>query len=313
MASGSTLSNRTITPGISPFAWRIFTGIYFLATSFGHLEFSLWLVRNREYGTLSFAISEFVPYIATAAAITLLAWILRDVRHHPKRLVLILCWCLWAIGVGLIDRFLTFSINETAHYPQYALLAWLISKCMDPQRVYWPVGRIMFWTTLLGMADETMQYLWITRSYSDYLDFNDFLVNLVAGVAGVLVYFGNIHTLTPPRFVSKVPGTELVTISVLVFSLGFGVLSDRLQMTPVREVPPGGIAHATDGRLQVYLQRKAGFYGAYHQGVRRDQYWVLDPTSGLILLVIVGGVFTGTISRLQYLSGASERRPFHAR
>lgn len=286
---------------MTPSAWRTITGIYFLATSLGHLEFSLWLVRSRQWGTHSYAFKEFVPDIAVVAAIVLFAWIMRSLRHHPRRLGLVLCWSLWGICIGLVDRYLTFSINETAHYPQYALLAWLIAKSIDPRRTFWPVARILFWTTLLGIADETLQYLWITRSYSDYLDFNDFLVNLLAAVAGVLLYYGNAHSVVPSCLnFPRRPYLELATTGLLVVFLGLGFYFQYLQLTPQQEVPPGGIVRAGDGQYRVYLQRKPGAHGAYHPGPRHNRYWVLDPGSGMFLLVLCGTVFAAAITRLQH-------------
>jgi hypothetical protein len=46
-------------------------------------------------------------------------------------------WLLWLGSVALIDDYLIFSINESAHYPEYAQLARLVARAMDPQRRLW--------------------------------------------------------------------------------------------------------------------------------------------------------------------------------
>ena len=52
------------------------------------------------------------------------------------------------------------------------------------------VGKVLFWATLLGMVDEVQQYVWIASSYGEYLDFNDFVSNVLGAAAGVLIYYG---------------------------------------------------------------------------------------------------------------------------
>jgi hypothetical protein len=63
-------------------------------------------------------------------------------------------WLLWLASVALVDNYLIFSISESAHYPEYALLAWLVARAMDPKRRLWYTGRVLFRTTLLGMGNE---------------------------------------------------------------------------------------------------------------------------------------------------------------
>jgi len=77
-----------------------------------------------------------------------------------------------------------FHPNEYIHYPQYAILAVLLALCIDPHRISVPWMRILFWTSLLGFFDEMNQYFYLCKSYGDYLDFNDALMNLLGAQAG---------------------------------------------------------------------------------------------------------------------------------
>ena len=142
--------------------------------------------------------------------------------------------------MALIDHYLTYAISEYAHYPEYALLAWLVARSMDPQRSFWYVGRVLFWTTLLGMGDELLQYTWITTSYSEYLDFNDFVTNLVAAAAGVLLYYGTAaQSLEHDRRPKPVVESGAAMASALVVAVA--LLSGHIVQTPATKVPPGGI------------------------------------------------------------------------
>lgn len=270
--------------------WQLVTAAYFVAIGLGHFQFSLWLVRHRQWGDRLFALADFVPAIAAASAIGMAIWLVSVARRHPRPYAWIGIWAAWCGGVVLVDRYLTFSLNETVHYPQYALLAWLIARCLDPERNQWRTGKVIFWTTLLGIGDESMQYLWITSSYSEYLDFNDFLVNLLAAGAGVLIYYARAPARTGdlPARRSRL---EMGVAAGLTVCLVAGVTTGHLLLEPRDEVPPGGVVRTADGKWQIYLQRKPGLYARYNEGPYRGRYWVLDPLTGSFLILVTGIVF----------------------
>lgn len=179
----------------------------------------------------------------------------------------------------------------------WIVLAWLIAKGIDPDRTRLAVFKVMFWTTLAGMADELAQYLWITVSYSDYLDFNDFLVNQLASIAGVLLYYG----FSPQQTRHSPARTEfrVMLALALVIALGFG--SGRIAVTSDTPVPPGGIALTPAGDHRLYLQRRPDAYGFSAPAPHRGRYWVLDPATGMLLIVLVGGLFSSLPSVLRKL------------
>ena len=271
--------------------WYVLAALYFIVISLGHLEFSLWLVKQRQFENTSYALKDFVPAIAAASAFSLVLWVAHIARRHARPYLWTINWLVWFGCIALVDRFLTFSLNETAHYPQYALMAWLIARCIDPERREWRTAQVIFWTTLLGMLDETMQYLWITTSYSEHLDFNDFVVNLLAAVAGMLIYYAGADIL--PRYAqSQRSGIEFGVFAGLIVCIAIGLISGRLLINPDAEIPPGGIVRMADGESRVYLQRKPGLYARYHPGPYRGRYWILDPVTGIALILAGGLGFT---------------------
>src|SRR5512140_1252808 len=175
---------------LSTSTWWALTLAYYVGCCLMHLQFSLWLVRQRDTLLGRLAYADAMPGLVIGGAAALLLWLVIRVRNGARPRLTIAFWLLWLAAAALIDHYLIFSINEYAHYPEYALLAWLVARAMDPQRSRWYVGRVLFWTILLGMGDELLQYLWITTSYSEYLDFNDFVTNAVAAAAGMLLYYG---------------------------------------------------------------------------------------------------------------------------
>lgn len=289
---------RTFTT--SPACWLAVALAYFVAVTLAHLPVSLWLVRRRVGPWGDYRIADLLPAVLVACAIVLALWVGRSILRSgtPRRAAL--AWLLLCAAAFAADRLLTFSVPEYAHYPQYALLALLFARALDPQRSRRIPGRIIFWTTLCGGIDEVAQYLWTTTSYSEYLDFNDILVNLLAAVAGTLLHYarparGARQTPRPPR-------AEMITFAgvATVIALAFG--AGRLAVTPAPgvTVPPGGVVATDDGRYRLYLQRHhPGAYASYAEGPYRGRYWILDPLTGLLLSLGAGYGFALLITRQQ--------------
>lgn len=292
--------------------WLGIALVYSAAASLAHLEFSLWLIAPRSGPFGPYALKDAIPIVGIAATAALAGWLVHQIRQTRSPWPLITPWLLWAACVAGVDRFLTYSVPEYAHYPQYALLAWLLAHALDPDRKQLVPGRILFWTTLLGVIDESLQYLWITATYSEYLDFNDFLVNLLGATAGVLVYY-RAHGIDAPRPLppARPPRAELVTAGVLALSIGLALHSERLVVTAGTTIPPGGLMRdATPQAAQrLYLQRTTPpRYASWNAGPHRGRYWILDPVSGLMLLAGTGAAFTASIRR--NLSPSSFSRPW---
>ena len=263
---------------------------YYASCCLMHLQFSLWLVRPRDTIVGRMAYADLMPALALAGAGSLALWLALRLPRSARSGLTAGFWLLWLTAVVLIDRYLTSSMNEYAHYPQYALLAWLVARAMDPQRTLWYVGRVLFWTTLLGMADELLQYLWITTSYSDYLDFNDMVTNLVAAAAGTLLYYGTAALSHQPDQRRKPVLESAVAIAVTLLVVT-SLLTGRAVQTPAAKIPPGGIVQGVDGRPQLYLQRSPDFYGSWQSSQRHGSYHVLAPVPGLLLVLLVGMLF----------------------
>jgi hypothetical protein len=257
---------------------------YFTVTSLAHLQFSLWLVRPRETPWGTQPLAAFVPHVAAFGAALLAALALRQIVRSGRPWALGGLWCLWALAVLAVDRWLTFSANEYFHYPQYALLAWLVARSLDPRRQRWIAGRALFWTTLLGAADELLQYLWITTRYSHYFDVNDVLVNFLAAAAGVLLHYRPAKRTEVDTARSSPATAEVATAVVLTLGIGAALSTGRLQLEPQTHVPPGGLAADPGGRWILYLQRAPGQYGSWQTGPHRGLHYVARPSDGALAL-----------------------------
>lgn len=283
------MTKQSPNPAVWP--WFLLALTYYVVVCLMHLQFSLWLVRGRNTWLGRMAYADLVPGLAVAAGVGLVVWIGMQVRKNARPWQTCGFWLLWLVCAFMIDRYLTFSTNEYAHYPQYAILAWLVARALDPDKTRWMVGRVLFWTTLMGMGDELLQYLWITISYSDYLDFNDFLTNLVAAAAGMLLYYG---AATFPAFwvARSKPVISWLVAGAITLVAVIGLQTGRIVPNPTEKIPPGAIAQLPDGTHRLYLQRGPDFYGAYQNGPRHGRYYVLPPVPALLLMLGLGVVFS---------------------
>ena len=273
-------------------AWWAVTLVYYVTCCLMHLQFSLWLLRERDTLLGRMAFADAMPGLVIGGAAALFVWLVIRLRNSARPGLTAAFWLLWLASVALIDYYLIFSINECAHYPEYALLAWLVARAMDPQRSLRYVGRVLFWTTLLGMGDELLQYLWITTSYSEYLDFNDFVTNVAAAAAGMLLYYGTAAQPFEHDRRSK-PVVESGVAIALALLIAVALLSGRVVQTPATKVPPGGIVLQADGSRRLYLQRGPDYYGAWQSSKRHERYHVLPPLPGLLIMLMVGLTFAG--------------------
>jgi hypothetical protein len=76
---------------------------------------------------------------------------------------------------------------ENIHYPQYALLVLLLARGGLPIETGWLAA------TLLGVGDESYQYLVLRRGTPSYLDWNDIVLNAIGAAFGVALlcrYYG---------------------------------------------------------------------------------------------------------------------------
>lgn len=278
--------------------WFVFI-FYYLAVSLLHLKFSMFLGTPLPSPLQNIRPIYFVNHALVISFLILLLMIVLQALNGKRRRETLLFWALWLVSVYMSDQFLVFKTVEYIHYPQYAVLAALLAWCIDPGRRSYCVVRILFWVAVLGILDETNQYLYLAKNYGDYLDFNDFYLNLQGAMAGVLLVYGfrNIHTghidygqdvESPVKMLVNSIEIRFV-LAVFVFLLIMST-SGRLQFSPPEEIPPGGRAYVK-GKTVFYIERKPGITGGWNSGERRDFYYVLNPLQGISLLLITGLVF----------------------
>ena len=277
--------------GVFRLFWPVTTLLYWLASSLLHLEISKIIVSPLSTPLGVFTPAAYSRHFAWGLLILGTLLILLSAVRGKARLRTAVYWIVWGAAVYGANRLLVFSPNEYVHYPQYALLAVFLVNWRDPHREKWPIGNLIFWGTVLGIADELIQYLFVCPSYGDYLDFNDFLLNELGIAAGLLLVYGfkeQEATIKPLLPMYKTRAFKTIIISFAIVSLL--ILTDRLKITPPEKIPPGGF-FAVNGRTTFYLERIPGITGAWNHLGDGSAYYVLSPAAGLILLFALGFLF----------------------
>lgn len=282
-----------------PLVWFVFIG-YYSAVALLHLYVSNLIFTNpvaTPFGLIS--VSAHMGTLGRIALLFLAVYAALQSINGRCRLNTFLCLAIWLATVLLTSRFLLFHPNEYIHYPQYAILAVLLALCIDPDRSRVPWGRILFWTTLMGVFDEMNQYFYLCKTHGDYLDFNDMLMNLQGAQAGLLLFYG-FRNLT-----QKLPGPkqplvliksfllspEAITVFLVLAVISLVLYTGTLQATASCSVPPGGLLEC-NGRLTVFLERLPHITGSWGQSPSGRPYYMLKPWEGLIMLSGLGFIYS---------------------
>jgi len=277
----------------TPRLWLALLSVTFWVTmSLLHLKLSKLIVSPLPTPFGNFTPSDYSSasgWVGLTALVLIVFLQARRGQHHLRTFVY---WFLLLAVIFAANRILLVSPNEYVHYPQYAILVILMWLSIDPDRTRWPFGRILFWATFMGIIDEVNQYLFVCPSYGDYLDFNDFFLNQLGVVTGLLLVYGFHAPKNQDRpTLSLFKSVEFRLVAVCFVILILLHAAGRLYVTPPKAVPPGGIA-LVNGKRAIYIERKPGIMGNWNKVSEENVYYVLAPASGLFLLLITGLIFS---------------------
>jgi hypothetical protein len=213
-------------PRLSP-RWLGVTAVVFLAGVFLHLpvtDFCDWLARV--YGFSAYDSAVRAGFIALGAGAGLAIWL----RPVPARLTLGLAATALLMLTAIAHRIIVVNAVESIHYPQYALVTWLVARAGTRLETAWLAG------TALGAIDEGYQAVALPRGAPDYFDWNDVVLNGIGAAFGILL----VLAFTRPadgRPTFRPAGLRwTIVITAIVIA---GILSPPI-WSPFFELTPGG-------------------------------------------------------------------------
>jgi hypothetical protein len=134
-----------------------------------------------------------------------------------------------AAVIAIAQALIVVNGIEAIHYPQYALVAWLLARTgMGLQRSW-------LTATALGAVDEIWQWQTLPRAVPGYLDWNDILLNAVGAALGVLVV---VRMRRAPS--AEAPLSNVHVAGALAVAGVVALLSGPLVERPFYRLTPGG-------------------------------------------------------------------------
>lgn len=239
-----------------------------------------------------------VGSIMISAMLFILILFIRNLRLVRQAADIKIVYMLIMTSLLIIHIQMNFVMNiEIIHTLQFGILALMIFPLTRS------FGATLFFTTLLGAADELFQYLVLYPSKNDYLDFNDIVLDQM-GAAIVLVYLYS-SGLRSERNWSQKWYYSPVTITVVSLSAVVAVMYHFSLITTY-------YSSATDKTLFVLNESNEpeGFWR--HMPNCDIVFHVMSPIEGVIAIVMIGGLFffLDYLDRKNAAIGSQE--PYHS-
>lgn len=228
-----------------------------------------------------------IDYTTEAAAALLLATLIalgRAAWHGGARRATCALWgLLLALMIACHLALVTIDI-EVIHYPQYALVAVLLARALDPRRRGCPLLEVVLLSVALSTVDEAVQYLHLMRD-ARYFDFNDLALNQLGTLAGLLWHYGF------PRAGRSAPAVKrpllrglLIGAALCAATAGGLVYTGALVVNPQAPITQADTVRLAGG-LRVVLQWTPEIYNAWRPSRSGGTYFVIGPLPWLALLL----------------------------
>ncbi len=249
-----------------------------------------------------FVPKDYVYQFAAFLVIFVLIFVVYRLIKGTRKIPTLLYWLFVFISVILSYRYLITAPIEIVHYPQFAILSILLAISLDPKKDKFFIIRILLIVTLLGIIDEVYQYLYLTKKSSDYLDFNDFLLNQIGAAIGIMMYYGFVKEPVIVESVYKISlSMKKIILSLIALTTLFTFLNNRIYFRTSNEIEPGGFT-VKEGKTVFYLERKPGKYGNWVEDDKgTGNFFILDPILGILFMILYGAFF-GTFDNRFYSS-----------
>jgi hypothetical protein len=225
-----------------------------------------------------------VMLVGVIALLTLAFFSVRSLGQHEPNVFLAIGWIMTGIMVCLSHIVLMSVHTEAVHFLQFGLLAPIVF--LATKRVPLTLALV----TIAGLADEAYQYWFLYANWGIYLDWNDVVLNAIAGGLGLLA----LETIRPAsiRYTDSVSGrADLFTVFLLAGLIGGGALVGLVALHPDASSSSAVILLDRTVPREVFWQRAWWSGKFYHQ---------LSAWNALFLILIVSSFYRWIIKRIAY-------------
>jgi hypothetical protein len=206
--------------------WLLAAFVVFLADLFLHLPITDFLDGMvKRFGFLAY--DSFMRRAFLVSGVGVLAVAIG--RRAPRKGTIVAATGMLLATALAAQRVLLVAAVENIHYPQYALLTWLIARAGAP------FESAFLLAAMLGAADEGYQYLALPRGTPQYFDWNDVVLNTMGAAFGIVALMAFSKDAIQPPLLSR---RSFATV-VLIGLVAAAVFSPPA-LSPFYSVTPGG-------------------------------------------------------------------------
>lgn len=276
---------------------KFITVLLFLLTLF-YVVFSFVLhveVTALVVGRLKSITGDLVPrnYSLEASIVLVLiivCYVLYRAIKGTNRIYTFLFIYLYLIFVYYFYRVFSLHAVEYIHFVQYFGLVFLIGWTFDPDRHHFYFNRILFTGVMIGILDEVFQF-YITARGHKYLDFNDFFLNTLGTIGGLLLYYGFYSLPLQQTLSLRFYKTKQFIISALIAAIVLVLLLTGY----IQKTPPYPVASAITEigeKTVIFLERIPGWLGYWRAHFVSGYFYNLNPLESMLLIAIATGLFS---------------------
>lgn len=228
-------------------------------------------------------------YYATAGALLLLSVFMLRIRSDGDGVLA----AYWIFGAALAAGsyvLLMFSKTELPHFPQYAIMAFLVYPLCGS------VVETVWWTTCLGAIDEWYQWQILFPERPSQYDFNDVYLNTIGAILGVVLLLRLLPREVRPRMPHAAWARRLITFPAVRVMLAAFVAAMLLYGTGKLALYPRQAPHPW-----MVLSRRGPRPSRWVKPSTTLEKWVLEmrPLDGAVLLLVTHLCIAGLDRRLQ--------------
>jgi len=263
------------------FLFAVLAVIYFFAVIELHLTISNFVTHPQNFLLFNIRPRNLAFPLTLIVFITLLLYLVYQLVKGSRKTISVFYWFVLIFSGILIYKFLMVHPVEIAHYFQYALGAFILSKAFDPTGKEFRFVEVVTITSLIGAFDEFYQFFVHCPAYCRYMDWMDIWLNIIAaGFGGMLIYgfkeYGNsVYKISFP-FLKKTL-LFILSLSIFIFVL---YLTGILNFYTDRLIPPKGIVW--EDSLKIFFEREPGVYDSWQKTFHTGYFYVPGPLFGIL-------------------------------
>ncbi len=247
---------------------------YFLLVVLPH-EIVGRFIMNDIFGDLSRSILNSTVLAVSMIGLSLFLYLLaRNLINGKQRRSKLIYLFVTLVLIVIVYNTLFVLATESAHFPQYALMAILLF----PLTLNY--NSTLFGATILGSLDEAYQYFYLNPTATGYLDFNDVVTDLLGAVLGLLlIWFCEIKSIVHSKPWYK--SNALLFGAGIKLATGFLILIGTVSIYPNED---GTMASIT------LMKKVPPSFWSYDK-VGELYFHIMHPLEGIIVIIILLGIY----------------------